>query len=1084
MADRYWRGGSGTWDTTNTSVWSETSGGATGASVPTASDNVFFDVNSANGNYTITMLPGGTCLNLTVSTYAPAFSTGISGTLTIYGSMSVTSNTEFLGDTGVLTFAATTSQTIRSNFISCIWEVVFNGVGGEWSLLSDFTTNATTTNSPTTLTAGTLNLNGFNISVSVFVSLGTNTRAINFGANFMFFSVTLAAQGNVNMGTAAGFSCSGTGGFSAAANITRTFDIGTTSAPTVAPNLFLTGSGTAVQTISTTSRFGTLDYGTTAFTTSGRTLNVSNVVLSPSGTYTALTLVTIGTGSVTTNGKTITGLTINHTGTTTLTGTVTTSADLGLTSGTLNLNGFNVTCRNFSSFNTNTRSLNFGANFIFLTNTTAAQTNLQLDCANFTPTGAGGFSTIMSTTRTFTCTGSGAANAPNMFFTSGASVITFFNTPTFNVLDFGTCTSTFDTADVVACRSITSVSGAINGNNLRVCMYGTATLGVTGMNHLQINDASYTPAPLPQDGTTTLSRAVNLALSSSVVTHNGGTLDLNGFDILTGRYVSSYIAGISRTINFGANFINTNNPNNVILVDLQNATDFSAIGTGGFTKLNNPTANQTFNVGTSAGTPQPLIAPNVKINGGSFSIGCAGYFNTVDYSQQNNSSLTQGGAFNCKNLLLGTGVNLLYTTMSPTMDGTGSITSNGKTIGGLTINHTGTTTLNGTLTVGTTNATTTLTSGTLALNGFNLSTGIFSSTGTNTRSVTFGNNFIFITASSAGVISVDMPNATNFSTSGAGGLSAIMSRTRTFTVGTTGAPTVAPNLFITSGASVPTLTTGSYFGNLDFTGSTCIPATTSLNLTGLVLASGGTYTGLTATMVGSGTINGNGKTIPALTINQANLPSTTTFGGSLTTSTSTTLTQGTIDLAGNTLTTASFLSTGPTTRSITNSVGTGIIANSGDWTVTNGTGFTGSGYNINMTKATAKAFAGGGGTYGTLVQAGAGALTISGNNTFADIQATTRPSTITYTAGTTQTLADFTLSGTVGNFVTINSTVAGTQFTMTKPSGTISVNYLNIQDSNVTGGAYWGTTTSNFISNNTGWNMVSSAINGQFMAFF
>jgi hypothetical protein len=57
---------------------------------------------------------------------------------------------------------------------------------------------------------------------------------------------------------------------------------------------------------------------------------------------------------------------------------------------------------------------------------------------------------------------------------------------------------------------------------------------------------------------------------------------------------------------------------------------------------------------------------------------------------------------------------------------------------------------------------------------------------------------------------------------------------------------------------------------------------------------------------------------------------------------------------------------------------------------------------------------------------------------------------------------------------------------MTKPSGTVVVNYLNIQDSNVTGGAYWTTTTSNFISNNSGWNVVPSggAITGQFFAFF
>ncbi len=46
MADRYWVGGTGTWNSTSTTNWSASSGGASGASVPTAADNVFFDAGS------------------------------------------------------------------------------------------------------------------------------------------------------------------------------------------------------------------------------------------------------------------------------------------------------------------------------------------------------------------------------------------------------------------------------------------------------------------------------------------------------------------------------------------------------------------------------------------------------------------------------------------------------------------------------------------------------------------------------------------------------------------------------------------------------------------------------------------------------------------------------------------------------------------------------------------------------------------------------------------------------------------------------------------------------------------------------
>ena len=48
MADRYWVGGAGYWNSTNTTNWSTTSGGSGGASVPTSLDKVFIDTGSGN----------------------------------------------------------------------------------------------------------------------------------------------------------------------------------------------------------------------------------------------------------------------------------------------------------------------------------------------------------------------------------------------------------------------------------------------------------------------------------------------------------------------------------------------------------------------------------------------------------------------------------------------------------------------------------------------------------------------------------------------------------------------------------------------------------------------------------------------------------------------------------------------------------------------------------------------------------------------------------------------------------------------------------------------------------------------------
>lgn len=62
MANRYWVGGSGTWDATNTTNWSATSGGAGGASVPGAADDAILD--AASGAAVVTLGYSPTVLRL------------------------------------------------------------------------------------------------------------------------------------------------------------------------------------------------------------------------------------------------------------------------------------------------------------------------------------------------------------------------------------------------------------------------------------------------------------------------------------------------------------------------------------------------------------------------------------------------------------------------------------------------------------------------------------------------------------------------------------------------------------------------------------------------------------------------------------------------------------------------------------------------------------------------------------------------------------------------------------------------------------------------------------------------------------
>ena len=84
-----------------------------------------------------------------------------------------------------------------------------------------------------------------------------------------------------------------------------------------------------------------------------------------------------------------------------------------------------------------------------------------------------------------------------------------------------------------------------------------------------------------------------------------------------------------------------------------------------------------------------------------------------------------------------------------------------------------------------------------------------------------------------------------------------------------------------------------------------------------------------------------------------------------------------------------------------------------------------------MTFGTAKTFAGGGATYPyTLNQGGLGTLTITGANTFTNISNTVQPTTIIFPASETTSVQNFTVSGTAGNLVTLNSSISGTQFTL------------------------------------------------------
>lgn len=68
MANRYWVGGNGTWNASNTANWSATSGGAGGASVPTSADAVYF--NAASGTGVATLEQDVDCLTINLTAFS------------------------------------------------------------------------------------------------------------------------------------------------------------------------------------------------------------------------------------------------------------------------------------------------------------------------------------------------------------------------------------------------------------------------------------------------------------------------------------------------------------------------------------------------------------------------------------------------------------------------------------------------------------------------------------------------------------------------------------------------------------------------------------------------------------------------------------------------------------------------------------------------------------------------------------------------------------------------------------------------------------------------------------------------------
>ena len=383
----------------------------------------------------------------------------------------------------------------------------------------------------------------------------------------------------------------------------------------------------------------------------------------------------------------------------------------------------------------------------------------------------------------------------------------------------------------------------------------------------------------------------------------------------------------------------------------------------------------------------------------------------------------------------------------------------------------------------------TLTQGILNLNNNVLSTGLLSTNGSTVRAIAFGTGSINLT----GVGTVwNNSTPTNFSYTGTPTVNITSTGSTAILVDAGGTETQVLDFnFIGGTYPLAFLSSNSRAArNVNFTG---FSGTWSYAQgTGSVSIYGSLTISPTMTLVGpasSGSLQFL-STSPGKTITSANktFDAPVTFNGvggswilqdafTVGSTRAVTLTNGTVDFNGKTLTVGTALTTAAGTKNITFNGGTlvcpGVTATAFNNAVP--TGFTttaGSapGY-ISMTGATAKTFIGGGSNFAaTLVQAGAGALSIGGSNTFNDIIATVYPSTITVGSGLTQTVSNFTLDGTAGSLVTLNSSISGSAATLSKSGTSVAANYLSIKDITAAGGANWyAAPNTTLVSNTAGW---------------
>ena len=1033
-------------------AWATSSGGtAAAANYPLPQDTAIIDDAGLNSGATITVsvaINAGT-IDMSARTLPMTFAMSTND-VSIYGNFILSSAVSATG-TATWTFAGyNKTQTITPAGVSLPIQLIVNN-----STVTVAPSSALTTTNTFTLTAGTLNLNGFNLTCTTFIATGTLTRAIAFGTNTISVTTTLSAA------TITGLTVTGTPVINiSVGGIINWGSTGGSQSNAVSINI--TGS-TPITSI--TGSYLNVDFTgyTGTWSGSGTSTIYGNFTLASGMTLTATGAITFaGTtgGNIVSNGKTITMyMTINGTGTWGLGSALTTTGVMTVTQGTFNTNNYNLSIATFSANSgTLTRSISLGSSTV-----TVSTGSFLL--ANSGTTFNAGTSLISSPNNSARLgSGSGTYIFYNVSFTNttagrpaSLSWVAISGTNTFNNLTFATQSSsivnlsggtaysipivTFPTGLTTTINGTLSISGSLGINRILMCAdsYGSAIISAaatSSLTDIDFRNITATGASIPWAGT-----------------RIGNCLNNSGITFTAARTV--YWNSTASANWNGAVWSTTSGNTGGTSLALPLAQDTIVINNAGLGTGNVITYNGNYPVGNfncSGRTNSAILAidyqtswqfyNNITLSSAITIIGDQ-YFNQFEWDIYGPCIITFADAI--------VRVSAIYASTIVIENFGFTCSTNGNmNVPNVTINFT---------------------VGTLDISSGNINSFAFASSVTNTRVIVFGTNSITVRNLNCsdltgltyiGTPVINLNNGYNIAWGGTGG-----TQSNAVSINITGS---APITYL-SGVYLNINFTG-YTGTYSGSGTSTIYGNLTLN-SGMCVTSVSTITFAGTTSQQNFTPNGVTFSKP-ITISGTQ---TVQLQGSLNNINPVTLTSGALDLNNNNLTCSIFSATGANTSVL--AFGTGQMTVTGASFTAPASNLTITGTStISMTRSLAKTFTSGGLTYSTLSQDGAGTLTITDAGTFNNITNTATPSTITFPAGLTTTVGAFNVNGVPGSLVTINSNTSGLQANLLYSGNStygINSDYLSIQDSAATPANTWyAGANSTDVSNNTGWIFTSA----------